>query len=639
MKRIYLFIYFLMTTVAATHAQNYCIPSYTGSGNPQTGVANKADAFFTHIKNFKFSNISQATTPATFYGALAYHDYTSDTAIVAKTGTYPVIIYLGNGANAQTCALWIDWNQNGVFDASERLLSVFDPANSGTHIIKTNITIPASAKSGVTRLRVATKLGNTTPDPCKNNDANNSTANWSQDFQDYSIYIKPAATQVFVGSTAFRNNYDEVTQGSTDNLILGIEVETNADGILSPLSTGDFNLSTLGTSNPNELLEARVYYTGLSSDFSTKNQVGNGYTTPNGNFTINAPQKLEAGKNYFWIVYDIDNPAIIGNNIAARLLSLQISNISRIPTVSNPGGSRRIGYCVSKGTQMNFIGVWNVQMGTINNNTFYQQFSPYTYYSYLRDTITRNTVDSIRIQIGNGVNPAKVRVWIDWNRDGDLTDQGELVFDTVNFINGQASPIYPTLRRGFVVPAGANVGITRMRISTQQRPIATLDPCTNPIDIGEVEDYDIMIKDDGEPVAEFKNSISCLGDPTDFYDNSYTFGNYNISSWHWDFGDPNSSADTSDIKDPSYTYSTAGVYNVSLTVNTNKPGQAQTITKAVTVEKPIADFSYTAPVFQTPITFNDLTSGGNIFFWRWYFGDPQSGKNDSALGVSSPIHR
>ncbi len=639
MKKIYSLLIGVLMLAASTSvsAQSYCIPSYTGYGFQNTG---QAIAFFTHIKNVSFSNLNKSTTPPAFYTQLTnYQDYTTDTAEVAKTGTYPLTIFLGNGANPQTVAVWIDWNQNYIFESNERQLAVFDPMNQGTHIIKANITIPASAKSGVTRMRVGTKLSNSllSPDPCKNNDANTTTSNWSQDFQDYSINIKPAATQVFIGATAFRNNFDEVTQGSTDNLILGIEVTTNNDGVLSPLSTGDFTFSTLGTSNPSELSEAKIYYTGLSPDFSIANQVGNGFTNPNGKFVMNGTQKLEAGKNYFWLVYDINSPAIIGNDISARLLSVKVSNIDRTPKLSNPFGTRKIGYCVSKGTQMNFIGIYNVQMGTIKNNTFYQQFSPYTYYSNLRDTLVRGQIDTIKIQLGNGVNSSKVKVWMDWNRDGDFSDQGELIYDTVNFTAQQTTAIYPFLNKGFLVPTNATVGLTRMRVSSQQRPIAVLDACTNPIDIGEVEDYNVLISEDGEPVAEFKNSIACLGDATNFYDNSYTFGNFAISEWSWDFGDPNSTTDTSTSQNPTYTYTTPGVYSVTLTVNSNKPGQAQSITKAVTIEKPIADFSYTAPVFQTPITFNDLTSGGNVFNWRWFFGDPQSGKNDSAKG-STPVH-
>lgn len=638
MKKLYLLALLFLCFGMQSQAQTYCTPSYTGYGFQNQ--ANTAIAFFTHIKNVSFGNLNRSTTPPLWYTQLGnYQDYTTDTAEVAKTGVYPLSVFLGNGANPQTMAVWIDWNQNAIFEASERIMAQFDPANQGTHIIKTNVTIPANAKTGVTRMRVGTRLSGSfnPPDPCKNNDVTTATSNWSQDFQDYSINVKPAATQVFVSATCFRNNFDEVTQGSADNLILGIEVNTNNDGVLSPLSTGDFNLSTLGTSNPADLFEARIYYTGLSPDFSTSNQIGNGYSNPAGSFSINAPQKLQPGKNYFWLVYDVNSPAIIGNDISARLLSLQVSGINRNPVTSNPSGTRKIGYCVSKGTQMNFIGVWNVQMGSINNNTFYQQFSPYTYYSWLKDTIYRNTLDSIRIQIGNGVNSSKVRVWMDWNRDGDFFDQDELIFDTVNFIAQQTTAIYPFLRRGFVVPANATVGITRMRVSAQQRTIATLDPCTNPIDIGEVEDYNVLVADSGEPIAEFKYNTVCLGSATRFNDASYTFGNYNINSWVWDFGDPNATNDTSTAQNPTYTYTAPGVYNVSLTVNSSKPGQAQTITKAVTVEDPKADFSFTAPVYQTPVTFNDLTTGGNVFFWRWYFGDPQSGKNDSAFG-SSPVH-
>ncbi len=71
------------------------------------------------------------------------------------------------------------------------------------------------------------------------------------------------------------------------------------------------------------------------------------------------------------------------------------------------------------------------------------------------------------------------RLWIDWNRDGDFADAGEILVD------GQTTTAAP-LVSSFVVPSSASVGYTRMRISMKRTaPAEVCDVFSN----GEVEDY------------------------------------------------------------------------------------------------------------------------------------------------------
>jgi PKD repeat protein len=636
-------ITFLIFTLAATAAiaQNYCSPSYSGHGDQSTGGPgpNISDGFFTHIRTVSFANMKTNWGPPLSRPAQSYIVHTFDTAHIAKTATYPLTIFLGNGANPQLCAVWIDFNQNLVFEASERLYYKFDGANAGNHTLTTTITVPANAKTGLTRMRIGTRYGQSIPDPCTNNDVSAATNFWSQQFQDIIVDIQPATTQTFLNATSTRDNFSDIVKGSVDNVILGVEVNTNTNGVLNPLTASNFTFSTLGSTDPKDILKARLYYTGVGDAFDITTQVGSDVTSPNGTFKINANIKLLPGKNYFWLVYDVGANAILANDLSARCNGVEVSNIDRTPLVTTPNGSRSIGYCVSEGSQEWFINLSEIQMGSINLNLGTVSFNPYLNLTFFTDTLEKNTTDTMRLVLGNGYNPARVRSWIDWNRDGDFADAGEMVVDTFNFtgnIYPPASPQYPELKTGITVPNGAVVGKTRMRVSVQQRPVASLTPCTNPLDIGNVVDFSIMVSDSGQPVADFSAPASCLGNSSFFYDNSYTFGNYQINSWLWDFGDTGTN-DTSSMKNPKYVYSKPGVYNVKLTVNTDKPGTAQTITKSVTVDKPIAGFSYTAPVYQTDMIFTDTTTGGQVFFWKWVFGDPQSGKLDSVYS-SNPTH-
>ena len=76
-----------------------------------------------------------------------------------------------------------------------------------------------------------------------------------------------------------------------------------------------------------------------------------------------------------------------------------------------------------------------------------------------------------------------IRVWIDWNGDGDFTDGGELVFAPFNPVNVKA-------KFWIRVPMGTSAGRKRMRVVVSADE--NISPCDN-IANGEVEDYSINI--------------------------------------------------------------------------------------------------------------------------------------------------
>jgi hypothetical protein len=78
-----------------------------------------------------------------------------------------------------------------------------------------------------------------------------------------------------------------------------------------------------------------------------------------------------------------------------------------------------------------------------------------------------------------------VKVWIDYNQDGDFNDPGEEVY-------GQSGQYFQTFTGTVTIPQTATVGTTGLRISMQENGSATLDPCAT-FTWGEVEDYTIAI--------------------------------------------------------------------------------------------------------------------------------------------------
>lgn len=646
MKRILLFAAIFWNSVSA-FAQVYCTPSYTGYGIDINSTHFAYATSFTHIAKVQFGDINFTNLQPSWYTTIPPYinqtgTPTTPTSCVRGL-SYPISIQMGNGANVQTLSVWVDFNGNKNFESSERIIFTTDPANVGTHIITSTVAVPANAALGVIRMRMGTKFGsNASLDPCVNNDPATPGGgnNWSQQFVDFAINIVAGQPQIFQSSTTTQTLFDDVTKGSTNNQIIGIEINTNSNGSLNPLTTGAFDFSSIGTTNPNEITKARLFYTGLKSTFDTTTAVGSAITNPGNSFSINPGQTLLPGKNYFWLTYDISPTAILDNKIDARCNYITVGGIQRVPTVVSPAGNRQVGYCISKGTQSFYVYINQVRLNKLTNFTYYNFNTGYDNYTYLSDTIVKSSStvlkDTLFITLGNGVNSSYYAAWIDFNRDGFFDDVTELVAKDSISRNGSSALLIEKASI-FNIPTTAVCGKTRMRISCQSATAPSA--CTNPTLIGEVEDYTVVIKEDGQPVADFKAGTVCFGDSTFFTDQSIAFGGASVNSWSWDFGNPASgAANTSTAQFPKHKFTAPGVYNVKLTVTSSASGStSSTITKAVSVEKPVAQFTMSSTSVNTPIVFSDASTGGAMILWNWNFGDPSSGVNNTS-NAQNPTH-
>jgi trimeric autotransporter adhesin len=121
---------------------SYCVPTVT-----QVGATDD------NITNFTFAGINNTTGD----GPGDYNTYLSPSAVVTA-GTATPFSITPNPAFGQQYRVWVDMNQNGVFEATE---SVFNTAVSSTATVSGNITIPTTAFNGTTRMRVADKFSST----------------------------------------------------------------------------------------------------------------------------------------------------------------------------------------------------------------------------------------------------------------------------------------------------------------------------------------------------------------------------------------------------------------------------------------------------------------------------------------------
>lgn len=153
--------------------------SFTTGANPLTPYCGPLTAKLGiySINNVQFSNMTNPSTSIT----IPHEDFTNKIATVSRGTTYPITLSgAGVGTNNRFgFTVFIDWNQNGSFaDAGEAYFVTSDfaggAAASGSNIIvNKNITVPANAALGNTRMRVKYQFNSSTTsvrtelsDPC-----------------------------------------------------------------------------------------------------------------------------------------------------------------------------------------------------------------------------------------------------------------------------------------------------------------------------------------------------------------------------------------------------------------------------------------------------------------------------------------
>ena len=144
-----------------------------------------------YLNDFTFANI---TNNASGDAASDYTYYNTLTANVVADGvtTYPISCGAGGTSSTygQQFRIWIDYNKNGIFEASESVFSTTSPTwITGTGLNAApatgSITIPTTAYNGITRMRVMSKYS-TTPSATE---SCSSAASSFGEYEDYNVNI------------------------------------------------------------------------------------------------------------------------------------------------------------------------------------------------------------------------------------------------------------------------------------------------------------------------------------------------------------------------------------------------------------------------------------------------------------------
>ncbi len=138
-----------------------------------------------------------------------------------------------------------------------------------------------------------------------------------------------------------------------------------------------------------------------------------------------------------------------------------------------------ISYCVSKGNSTADEWIAKVQVGSFTNTTGAAGYSDFTGTTINLTAGSNNALTLTPGYAGTAYNEYW-KVWIDYNKDGDFDDAGELVYD--------AGAVSKTAVTGNIAVPASATGSTRMRVSMKYNAAQT---ACETFSYGEVEDYTV----------------------------------------------------------------------------------------------------------------------------------------------------
>ncbi len=464
--------------------------------------------------NFSNANTGCTGTPYTIYAPAA-----NTTATLNRGTTYNFSV---TATATSRIAIWIDLNQNYLFDATEYFLVANSvPANIPATIA---ITIPSNAAIGQVGMRVrltntATTLGA----------ANACTSNGNGETEDYKITIGAGGNNP--PATDFNANFTSI----------------------SPF--GSINFSDNSSNTPTSWM---WYFPGGSPSTSTaQNPTGIIYSSP-GCYDVSLVSTNAFGSD------SVTKPCFINVTSAASFC---------IPTHTNACTNSYINTVQITGTTLN-----NALTGC--NNVTAQGYTIWPASGNTTAQLNRSQSYNLKVTCNIG---SRISVWIDYNHNNIFetsewtqvaTGSQANTASTVSIFvpaNAVAGPTGMRIR-SITTPAGGGGGGGAVN--------AAANSCTT-FATGESEDYTVTIFDPTLiPVANFNATSSttiCVGGSVSFADLSTNTPNV----WNWTL--PGTVTGSSTLKNPTVVYNTAGVFPVTLYAANGNGSDTITQTSYVTV--------------------------------------------------------
>lgn len=403
----------------------YCEPEITDCG--------LSDA----IANVTFAGIDNDGT-CTDGG---YEDNTSMTGTVTSGLSYTISVTTEDGGN-EAVGVWIDYNQNELFEASEFTYVGITPGGTVT----ANILIPVSALTGTTRMRVRSFYLLEEMDP-------------------ETIYLDTED-----GSCA------EISTGYGETEDYSITVVAGADCAGTPVVSATTSTVTDACLGVPFTLDATVTPLALGLSYQWESSVNGGTDWTN----LGASQTTSS--------YEVTQTQETMYRVTVTCATGGASATSTAVTVGQNTASEC--YCTNEFPFDCADGdvILNVSLGTINNDTdCANDTTGYSDYTSLEPTeLTAGANTSMSVTVGAGWEFETVAVFIDYNQNGTFEEEEFTLLGT-----GSDS----TITENIAVPADAANGNTRMRVVLVADSGITADFACGPDEdnFGEIEDYTVTI--------------------------------------------------------------------------------------------------------------------------------------------------
>lgn len=220
--------------------EDYTVNLQEASTGPATYCTSKGNSVADeNIGRVQFGTINNAST-----GGTGYSDFTAISTAVAKGSSYTITVtptWTGT-AYAEGYAVWIDYNGDGDFsDTGEQ---VWTKAASTTTPVSGSITIPTTAVTGSTRMRVSLKY-NAIPTACE-------TFSYGE-VEDYTITIGSSMREAVIATATaatilvYPNPAVSVLHvaNATDKAVYTIYTLTGQRAFSGTLSSGGIDVSSL----------------------------------------------------------------------------------------------------------------------------------------------------------------------------------------------------------------------------------------------------------------------------------------------------------------------------------------------------------------------------------------------------------
>ena len=438
-----------LTVNLAPFTECYCTPVYTYGCSGGARVNNVT----TTGGSINISNLSTECAS----GATGYTDYSATHTLeitqgLAGSTTIGVSNYSGG------VKVWIDYNQNGLFETSEMISESASTIGSGASHTQA-FTVPLAAVPGATKMRVRVVESSTTFDAC-------GTASWGE-AEDYGVTIVAA---IGCESVAFEEGTISAPATICPNVLFTV---TNTGSMLA---------------------------SGVSRVWQSSPAGAGTWTTISGATTTNltVTDGIVAGTDFRCIV---------------TCTASSTTDTTNVVTVNM--GAATDCYCEPvTGTSSTNNYIVNVTLtsdeGTFSNATGYNVYTNYA--PTLSVSAIQGTDISFTVNGYTGGSMSYCKIWIDWNQNGSFLDPGEEVYALVT---GSGSL---TFTGTITVPFTAPSGNTRMRIFTDwysavSSGYAAIEPCASTA-WGEAEDYGITVISSCSPMATVTAGVggpACAG--------------------------------------------------------------------------------------------------------------------------------